>query len=391
MANSETFEELEQQIEGVLDSKSTDFFELATMLDLDPKQDFAGADLSGVNFSGKDLSGANFTGTNFQGADLSNANFEGADLQNANLMAAQVFQTGFKRAQLTGACIADWHISSSTKLEEVKCDYIFCAYDSERHEFTRRLPVDPESNFAPGDFETWIKARKVALETIDITFTEGFDPQAFSQSFQELRNSLPDEDISIQSIERKGNVLVARLKVEEEADRAFIETEIKQRYAQLLAALKRGGTLLAKEVENTTNEIKEAIYNVSRVRFGGGFAAVGDIQHVGKLIDYEQEPENEDIVRLLQALCDLSQAFPEDVKEEVLLELDDLDDLILKREKRNLKRICRRLRALMAVGTASATVAGGAENINEFTENIFELGEKLGLSRVDIEPNQATP
>jgi uncharacterized protein YjbI with pentapeptide repeats len=85
MAESASFEELEQQIEAVLKAETTDFFELAKILGLDPKQDFVGADLSGVDLSGKDLSYANFTGTTLRGADLSHTNLEGANFTDADL------------------------------------------------------------------------------------------------------------------------------------------------------------------------------------------------------------------------------------------------------------------------------------------------------------------
>lgn len=50
-----SFEELEQAIGQVLDAETTNFFKLAEMVGLDPKQDFAGADLSGTDFSQANL------------------------------------------------------------------------------------------------------------------------------------------------------------------------------------------------------------------------------------------------------------------------------------------------------------------------------------------------
>ncbi|MDA0673152.1 MAG: pentapeptide repeat-containing protein [Cyanobacteria bacterium] len=84
MTEPASFEKLEQQIEAVLEAETTDFFELAEIVGLDPKQDFVSADLSGVDLSGKDLSYANFTGANLQGANLSHANLEGTDFTGAN-------------------------------------------------------------------------------------------------------------------------------------------------------------------------------------------------------------------------------------------------------------------------------------------------------------------
>lgn len=200
----------------------------------------SGANLIGANLSNTDLSIANLSGANLSNADLSytslGANLSGANLNNANLVAAQVLRTNFKHAILTGACIQDWQIGGSTILENVKCDYIFRTYDL-KQEFSGRLPVDPANTFAPGEFTQRFQIIASALETIDITFTEGIDWQAFFQAFQDLRAIRPNEDISIQGMERKGDAFVVRLEVEGEVDKAAIETEVKQHYAHQLAAL----------------------------------------------------------------------------------------------------------------------------------------------------------
>lgn len=85
MAEPNSFEELDQEIGNVLDAKTTNFFELAERLKLDPKQDFAGADLSGTDFFRGNLVGANFVETNLCGANFAYANLQGANLTNANL------------------------------------------------------------------------------------------------------------------------------------------------------------------------------------------------------------------------------------------------------------------------------------------------------------------
>ena len=59
-------------------------------------------------------------------------------------------------------------------------------------------------------------------------------------------------------------------------------------------------------------------------------------------------------------------------------------------EKQEPKRIGKRLQRLIAAGTAAATIAGGAAtfsgDINEFTDNVLELAEKVGLSRDVAQP-----
>lgn len=73
------------------------------------------------------------------------------------------------------------------------------------------------------------------------------------------------------------------------------------------------------------------------------------------------------------------------------MELDDLEGDLSHPDKQEPKRIGKRLRRLIAAGTAAATLAGGAAtfagNVNEFTDNVFELGEKIGLTRDAIQGN----
>ncbi len=224
--------------------------------------DFRGADLSGANLSRTDLSNLNFQyanlsganlqntnlrGTNFHSADLSDtdlssldlrkADLQSANLRNANLHASQFLGTNLSEAVLTGACIADWQINSTTKLEGVKCDYIFRTYDPDNGEFTGRLPLAQDGAFAPDEFTQRFQIIADALETIDITFTKGIDWQAFFRSFQELRFNHPEANISVQGMERKGEAFVIRLELDEKAEKAPIETELKQLYAQQVLAI----------------------------------------------------------------------------------------------------------------------------------------------------------
>ena len=323
--------------------------------------------------------------------------------------------TIFSDALLTGACIADWQIGSSTILENIKCDYIFRTrtYKDYKRQFSGRLPVDPESTFAPGEFTQRFQIIASALETIDITFTEGIDWQAFFQSFQDLRASRPNEDISIQGMERKGDAFVVRLEVEAEADKAAIETEVKQRYAHQLAALEaqyeerlrlQGAHLedarRTIELERQRNTDLTGVisivaqnqgskYDMRGAQFAGGFAETVQGNQVGGIINnYGQNAD--DVVRLLTSLRQLSQAFPEEQKADVLMELDDLEGDLSKPEKPEPKRIGKRLQRLLAAGAAAATLAGGAAtftgNVNDFTANVLELGEKIGLPRDAIQP-----
>lgn len=85
MVEPASFEALDQAIDRVLDAETTNFFEIAEMLGLDPKQDFAGADLSGTDFFEGNLAGANFVETDLRGANFAYAKLQGANLTDANL------------------------------------------------------------------------------------------------------------------------------------------------------------------------------------------------------------------------------------------------------------------------------------------------------------------
>ena len=216
---------------------------------------FKDAYLSGADLSGADLGAADLSAANLSEAKLSAATLFRANLSGANFCLTQVHRTNFKKATLSGACIQDWQITSDTKLEGVQCDFIYrkTEWNRQKHEygFSQRLPADPESSFAPGEFVQRFQILASALETIDLTFTEGIDWQAFFASFQELREQHPDEAVVIQGMLRKGNAFIVQLEVEADADKGAIETEIKQRYhAQLeLTEARYRAELAAKDRE----------------------------------------------------------------------------------------------------------------------------------------------
>lgn len=391
------------------------------------------ADLSNIDLRNADLQKTNLANVSLRNADLRNANlreavlhnanlrgadFSGADLSGANMAASQVLDSTFDRVTLTGACIANWQVGSSTKLNGVSCDYVFRRFDSDLQKFTNRLPANEQTLFAPSEFERWAKVRENVLETIDLTFTEGINWQAFFRSFQELRHNRPDEDISIQAMERKGNIFVVRLEVEAEADRAAIETEVKQLYAQQLTALEaqyeerlqlQGVQIEAAKqtieserrdkatlmgIMATMAENQGSKYDMRGTQFAGGFAETVQGDQVGGIINNYGQNAN-DIIRLLTSLRTLAQAFPENQQEDVLMELDDLEADLEKPQKQEPKRIGKRLQRLIAAGTAAATFATGAatfsSDINKFTGNVLDLADKIGLHRDEIQLNQEAP
>lgn len=111
---------------------------------------------------------------------------------------------------------------------------------------------------------------------------------------------------------------------------------------------------------------------------------------------------SDDIARLLVALRNSAQAFPEEQKEEALMELDDLESDLKTPEKQNPKRIGKRCQRLLAAGTAAITLASGAvavsgdlnelaTNAKEFTTTVFELGKMVGVPKESIQLESDSP
>jgi uncharacterized protein YjbI with pentapeptide repeats len=187
------------------------------------KGDLRESKLIGADLSSADLSGADLREVDLSGADLSGADLSGANLIGANLRAVRALGTDFSGALLTGTCLEDWNINRGTKLHNVSCDYIYL-----KNGFHGRLPSDPNTIFAPGEF---VQLFQKALETVDLIFADGINWQAFFQSFQELRSQYDNDNLSIQAIEKKSDgAFVIRLDVPPEVDKGAIESQAKELY-----------------------------------------------------------------------------------------------------------------------------------------------------------------
>lgn len=180
MKNPLTPEELGALFQEIESEPTGKLSELAKVAGLNLAEDYVGVDLSEDDLSEDDLSGADFSfsnlrnvnlkdtnltnsnlsGANLSRANLSGANLSGANLSGANLLLVQAIETDFTEANLTGACIEDWHINFRTSFENVKCDYIFLRTIGNKEEkfiFKERRPLKENTYFQPGDFEKLIR------------------------------------------------------------------------------------------------------------------------------------------------------------------------------------------------------------------------------------------
>jgi uncharacterized protein YjbI with pentapeptide repeats len=188
----------------------------------------------GLNLKGAYLAGADLTGADLREADLSGSTLENATVRNAHLARASVIDVEFKGADLTGACLESWNIDSTTHFEGAHAGYVYLLDNKQE-----RRPAS--GSFGEGEFS---KLFQEVLNTVDLIFKDGIDWQAFLYSFNKIREKVrvesDDAEISVQSIENKGDgVFVVRVNVPHEVDKADVETGFKEEYKERLALIKR--------------------------------------------------------------------------------------------------------------------------------------------------------
>ncbi len=188
---------------------------------------YAGRNLKGAYLKDADLEGADFTEAYMSGACLERAN-----LTNANLSKTQALGTDFRNADLTGACLEAWNIDSTTVLEGAHADYVFLLGNNRE-----RRPSS--GTFRKGEFA---KLFQEVLDTVDFIFENGIDWQAFMLSFDNMREKIRVEcenaDVSVQSIENKGDgVFVVRVNVPKTVDKTEVHENFTKEYDSNLKLL----------------------------------------------------------------------------------------------------------------------------------------------------------
>ncbi|BAZ70821.1 hypothetical protein NIES4106_56180 (plasmid) [Fischerella sp. NIES-4106] len=117
------------------------------------------------------------------GADLSEANLQDADLSRAKLVQTQLDGTDFTGATLTGAYIEDWGITTDTKFDGVRCEYVYMRLPTKENPDPLRKPDNREEVFADGEFGDFIKP---IVDTLDLYHNQGVDPRAIAIAFKQL-------------------------------------------------------------------------------------------------------------------------------------------------------------------------------------------------------------
>jgi uncharacterized protein YjbI with pentapeptide repeats len=215
-------------------------------------QNFDHQNLRGVN-----LQGANLTDASFIGADLSRANLQDADLTRAKLVQTQLDGTDFTGATLTGAYIEDWNITTDTKFDGVRCEYVYMRLPTLDNPDPHRKPDNRQEVFADGEFGDFIKP---IFDTLDLYHSQGVDPRAIAISFKQLAENHPDAELEIVAMEKRGqNKFLLRAKTAIAADKSQLSAEYLATYNQLKALAEQKVKALIAEKDSRIADLQNMV------------------------------------------------------------------------------------------------------------------------------------
>jgi uncharacterized protein YjbI with pentapeptide repeats len=190
---------------------------------LNPTHNYRGCDLQGAY-----LVGALLADGDFQDGNLQRATLRSAQIDRANLTRIQALGTDFTDCYLTAACLESWNIDQTTQLTGVRSDYVYLLNHQQE-----RYPAF--GNFQPGEFT---KLFAKILDTIDLIIRDGADWSAISNALQQLRVQQGDQPLTVRSVENKGDgVVVVKVEVSAQQDKAQVYAAFQQNYQTALAAL----------------------------------------------------------------------------------------------------------------------------------------------------------
>lgn len=193
--------------------------------------------LEGIGLRGAKLKDASFIGTNLNYAAL-----EDADLSRAILKQAQLDGADLTQATLTGAYIEDWGITGDTKLDSVRCEYVYMRVPTVNDPNPIWKPDNHQELFTEGDFADFIKP---IVDTLDLYHNQGVDPRSIAIAFKDLAEDNPEAELEIVALEKRGEgKFLLRAKTTEAADKSQLSAEYFDRYNQLKALSEQQQALL---------------------------------------------------------------------------------------------------------------------------------------------------
>ena len=302
-------------------------------------ENFDRLDLRGVNLQGANLENASFIDT-----DLSQANLQEANLFEAKLVQTNLDQTNLSNAHLTGAYIEDWGITRRTRLDGVKCKYVYLKLPTKGDRDPNRMPPSEQGNFSENDLYIFITS---VLDTLDLYHRQNINASVAVTVLKGLTKNYPVQ-FELVGLEKRGNdQFVIRLKVFGQASHFKLQREYYARYEQTLPLydpkrlmsdtdvivakmmkkveenpgthienLHNQGIFIAEgEVDMSRNiEIKKGDYYEQSGNFGIGHMSGGEIKDNATVAAEINEAEKQNLAdaatEIQQLLEQLSETYP---------------------------------------------------------------------------------
>jgi uncharacterized protein YjbI with pentapeptide repeats len=214
-------------------------------------QNFDELDLARVN-----LQNANLQDASFMGANLNQSNLRGADLSRAILKQTQLEGADLSGAILTGAYIEDWGITSTTKLVNVQCKYVYMWVPTKENPNPLRKPDNWQETFAEGEFADFIQPY---FDTLDLYHSQDVDPRAISIAFKKLSQNHPEANLEIVAMEKRGhNSFNLKVRTAPAADKSELSSQYFTDYNQF-RALSEARLLLLAEKDDRIRSLEQMI------------------------------------------------------------------------------------------------------------------------------------
>ncbi|WP_445172619.1 hypothetical protein [Microcoleus sp.] len=102
-----------------------------------------------------------------------------------------------------------------------------------------------------------------------------------------------------------------------------------------------------------------------------------NVQASGYQFNQTNNANTGELLKLISSMRETAAQFPEDDREEVLMEIGNVEEQLNKpEEKRNLKLIAKKLGVILAI---AGTIASPIANMTDFTNNVTDLAQKAGV------------
>jgi len=194
------------------------------------------ANLEDVYLLRADLKAANLRGASLQRADLSGAylsdtSLNEADLSDAYLLESHLIRTNLDGAQMTGCCIANWHLED-TDFSKVNCRYVFTQFNYTTKSPTDRYPVGR-------DLETGELGRQYQEDTsvMEVHLTEAPNWEAFAFTLAQIDREGNGLGLTVKSYEAADDHYLVRLKATRLVNAKLLSRRIFQLYPEVLQRL----------------------------------------------------------------------------------------------------------------------------------------------------------